>query len=307
MNLQSRLMDHQYFYVKLEEPRKGHAVPICDLASDMLAACLQRNSRDAFLEPNCFTTCQAEQDPIVRGLIAEKIVIGLISKNGLLVDGQKYQVQDTVVIEPGRDPYLSAEVKVVHFVPARAVFNYPYIDSLIRIVTLVEGALPALILVAQQTTLQSVPQHLNTLKFFEEAYKKWEGDPNAYSSITWVWLWIASSAGSDVFPCKNESESGLEYRQEFINFTQMDQRLSFLDKPSAAPLLHSVTVTCQCKTKCLKKGKLGKGACPCKNAPGSPPCNAGCHQGSAKCENKAKVDCDKYIYYLLLSFRPPDS
>jgi hypothetical protein len=194
--------DNRFFY-KMSQSNFGAAV--CGVARDLLSIFVRQHQtqEQCFLTRPWVNSCRDAVNVVVKGFIAEQIVISSVSScSGIMLrvgdDVQTYvPTQDIVFSTPSAA--VTKSVECVHYIPKP--YNYKYVDSVIRSID-VSNKLCTII--ALQPTLQSIARHKHSLNFFASlAFQEWERDISSEYTIDWHFVWIV---GKD-----EKGEHGVDY------------------------------------------------------------------------------------------------
>jgi hypothetical protein len=224
-------VDHRFFY-KMRVTGCGAAV--CGVARDLLCAFVRQDDdhKQCFLTEPWVNSCRDAGNEVVRGFIAEQIVISSVSSSSgikLRVGGrdQSYvPTQDIVFTTPSAA--VTKSVKCVHYIPKP--YNYKYVDSVIRSI---DVSTKACTIIALQPTLQTIARHKHSLNFFASmAFKAWESDLSDYT-VDWHFVWIVrrkeknSHVGN--YPETSKASGGVpKFTQHCLSYLEVAASLDFL-------------------------------------------------------------------------------
>lgn len=228
------MYDHRYFFV----PNASAPVPhgcskyaVSGLALECMASVLRFYCpKTAFCSQADVAACKATSNPVVRGFLAEQIVLSTIGARGLEVSGKRFQPTTTQMFIVGAEAtMLTQDVLTTLWIPEP--YNYKAIDGFIRVVEK-----NAVVLCPLQVTLQNPGDHWASLRFFLGDFKKWKG-PSTNVKARWVFVWICRKKYvKDIEFETLKWKAGavgrgekVKFEQVILSFSEVDERLCFLD------------------------------------------------------------------------------
>jgi hypothetical protein len=230
LSIGGEAVDHRFFYKQFES---GRGAAVCGVARDLLSTFVRQHQQQAqlFLTQPWVNSCRNAVNVVVRGFIAEQIVISAVSSSGitLRVGGgdQLYNPSQDIIFNDPKAAVTKATA-CVHYIPKP--YNYKYVDSVIRSI---DADQKRCTIIALQPTLQSISRHEHSLKFFASpALKSWECDLEGYS-IDWHFVWIVGrneqQQHGGEYPKISEATQGAPaFTEHCLSFQQVAPSLDFL-------------------------------------------------------------------------------
>jgi hypothetical protein len=226
VSLGGTAIDHRFFYISQQD--EGMAV--CGVARDLLSVFVREHNdkKQSCMSEPWVNSCRNAVNVVVKGFIAEQIVISAVSARGItLLNDQSYTTTADIIFTRPHQSVTKA-VAGVHYIPKP--YNYKYVDSVIRVI---DSASKGITIIALQPTLQSIAQHKHSLKFFSSgAYKQWQTDLTGFS-ITWLFVWIVRDAEQKAqiknYPkISKAADTVSAFTEHCLSFQQVAEALDFL-------------------------------------------------------------------------------
>lgn len=171
---------------------------------------------------------------MVRGFLAEQIVISAVAVNGLPIPGGPFKPSAVRVFQSAATAILTSAPGCRLFVPKP--YNYKYVAFLLR--SVVEGKRKkkaTVTIVAVQSTLQSISAHKQSLDFFASGdYKEWESDVTDRNQFTieWHFVWVVSKSEAGkakTLPKTHAKTQGMPaFTEHCLSFESVCAKLKFL-------------------------------------------------------------------------------
>ena len=224
------LIDHRYFYrisqstAQLEDG-KGYAV--CGMARDALAVVLRDNSEyDPFLSDSWFDACNRATNPVIRGFTAEQIIISTVHLSGLSIDKFSCPPPENRFFKTAIEAVLTTEPSCIQYIPEP--YNYKHVDSIVRYIVK-EKSKKTFHLIALQSTLQDISQHISSLDFFSDDgdCQEWLRDvPSKGCTVVAHFVWVIPK--KQYIKCRQSyPKEHSTYTEHCISFDMINSKFKF--------------------------------------------------------------------------------